>query len=116
WPHRRLPECAVGCVLKRAHHPGDITQRGAFQFAFAERARRFSFEIEENKIAAGMKRLPEMKIAVDANFVRGGTLLEQTPLLRQNLFLRREHFLGFCAKRRRQIVQFLSEQLESAPG
>src|SRR5262249_16383897 len=97
--HRRLPERAIGRVLKRAHHTGDIPKGRTLQFSLAERARGFPFEIEKNEIASGMKRLSKMKIAMDADLVRGGMLLEQTPLLRQNLFLGRQHFLGFRPKR-----------------
>src|SRR5690348_11253535 len=107
--HRRLPECTIGRVLKRTHHTGDITQSRSLQFSLAERARRFAFEIEENKIASGMKRLSKMKIAMNADLVRGRTLLEQTPLPLQNLLLCREHFLGFHAKRVRQVLDFFSK-------
>src|SRR5438132_13499858 len=113
--HRWLPERTVGGVLKRAHHPGDIAEGRAFQFPFAERTRRFAFEIEENKIATGVKGLTKMKVAMNANLMRGRPLLEEASLLRENLLLGREDFLSFSAKRFRQIVQFLSEQFESAP-
>ena len=63
--HVGLPQTAVGGVLKRAHHARDIAQRRAFQFALAQWARRFAFEIENHKIFSGVEDLSEMIIAVD---------------------------------------------------
>src|SRR3977135_4074249 len=62
-----------------------------------------------------MKGLTKMKIAMNANLMRGRPLLEEASLLRQNLLLGREDFLSFSAKRFRQIIQFLAEEFESAP-
>src|SRR6201982_4095579 len=62
-----------------------------------------------------MKGLTKMKIAMDANLMRGRPLLEKASLLRENLLLGCEDFLSFSAKRFRQIIQFLSQQFESAP-
>ena len=69
-PHRRLPERAVGGVLKRPHHPGDIAQRGALQFALAQRSGWLAFEIENDKILPGVERLTEMIIAVNPDLRR----------------------------------------------
>ena len=69
--HGRLPERAVGGVLKRTHHAGDIAQRGTLQFSFAQRPRRFAFEIENDEIFPGIERLAEMIIAVDPDLGRG---------------------------------------------
>ena len=101
--HGRLPERAVSSILERAHHPGDITQGRAFQFSFSEWTGRFAFEIEEHEIAAGVECLPEMKIPMDADFVSGRPLFEQTAFLRENLLFGRENIFRFCPERFREV-------------
>jgi hypothetical protein len=83
-PHRRLPECAVGRVLERPHHPGDIAQRGALEFALAQGSGWLAFEIENDKILPGVERLTEMIIAVNAD-LRRRVELQCPPLRGENL-------------------------------
>jgi len=54
------PESGVRGILERAHHAGDVAQRGPFHFAVAQRTRRFSFEIKNDEIFAGINQLPQM--------------------------------------------------------
>src|SRR5205085_1161166 len=63
----RLPEGAVCCVLKRAHHTGDVAEGRAFEFALAHRTGGFAFEIENDKIFSGVEDLAEVIIAVNPN-------------------------------------------------
>ena len=78
--------------------PATSRKRGTFQFSFAQRPRRFAFEIENDKIFPGVERLAEMIIAVDANLGRAGMLFENALFLRENFFLRAEDFFGFVAE------------------
>src|SRR5438105_2399472 len=76
--HGGLPERAVGGVLKRAHHPGDVAQCRAFEFALAQWPRRFAFEIENDEVFSGGEHLTEMIVAVDPDFGGIRLAIEQT--------------------------------------
>ena len=100
--------------MERAHHAGDIAQGGAFQFAFAQSARRFAFEIENDEIFPGIKDLAEMIIAVNPDLGGAGAAIEQQFFLGENFLLRRQNFFGFFAKRFRQIRQLLLQEGKGA--
>jgi len=76
FAHGRLPKRAVGGVLKGPHHAGDITEGGAFQFALAERSRRFTFEVQNDKVFSCIKQLTKMIVAVNPDLRGIGASIE----------------------------------------
>ena len=108
--HGRLPEGAISGVLKRTHHAGNVAQHGAFQFAFAQRSRRFAFKVENDEIFSGIEQLPEMIVAVNTDFRGIGAAIEQPFFAREYFLFRIEHFLRFISKCCGEIRQFLFEK------
>ena len=60
-------EGGMGGILEGAEHARDIAERGAFDAAFAKGAGGFAFEINDEKILAGVEDLAEVEVAMDAN-------------------------------------------------
>src|SRR5439155_2097404 len=86
--HRGLPEGAVSCILKRAHHAGDVAQGGPLQLPLTQRPGRLAFKIQNNEIFSGIKNLTEMIIAMDADL--GGV----APAIEKTLFLGEDAIFG----------------------
>jgi hypothetical protein len=47
-------------VVERTEHAGDVAQRRSLEAAFAERARGFAFEIEDDEVATRVEHLTEV--------------------------------------------------------
>src|SRR5436305_3067244 len=113
--HGWLPKRAVSGILKRTHHACDIAQRGAFEFAFAQRPGRFAFKIENDKIFSGIEQLSQMIVAVNPDFSGIGSAIEQPLFARKNFLLRGQHFPRFIAKSSGEVRQFLLQQSKRPP-
>src|SRR5262245_5293777 len=104
FSHRRLPKRAVGGVLKRAHHSRDVTERGPFQFTFAQWSRRFAFEIKNNEILSSVEQLTKMIIAMNTDLRGIGVTIEQPFFACEDLLFSIEHFFRFVAELRRKVA------------
>ncbi len=61
------PQCLVGRIVVRAHHPGDVDHRRAPDRALAERPARLALEVDEGDVATAHEDLAEVEVAVDAD-------------------------------------------------
>src|SRR5262249_32553199 len=102
--HGRLPESAVGSVLERSHHAGNITQRGSFQFSFAERSSRFPFEIKDDEVFSGVEQLTKVIVAMNADFRGIRATVEQPFFAREYFLFGAEHFLRLVTESRRKVA------------
>src|SRR6185436_14426409 len=70
-----VQECGVTCVVERAQHAGNVTQRRMLRAALAEGSRRLSFEIDDHKIIAAYEYLPQVIVTVvtglESDYARG---------------------------------------------
>ncbi len=100
--------------MKGAHHPGDIAERGTFEFALAQRSGRFALEIQNHKILSGVERLPEMVIAMNADLRRRSVAFQRLLLSGENLLFRGQDLGGLGAEGFGQIGQLLLQKREGA--
>jgi hypothetical protein len=66
-----LEESGVSGVVEGADHAGDVAEWGAFEATFAEGTGGFAFEIDDEKVFAGVEDLAEVIVAVDADACGG---------------------------------------------
>jgi hypothetical protein len=112
--HRPPTQTHVGCAMKRPDRAGDVTQSRLPQPPFRERTIRFTFEVNDNKILAGVKDLTEMIIVVGAH-VHGGDpavhdamdATERVPWFCE----RPPHGLGRCCTQGAQVGIQIAEDL-----
>ena len=71
-PGDHLGDRGAGRVVERTQHAGDVAQRRSLEAAFAERARRFAFEVEDDEVATRVQHLTEVQVAVDADALAAG--------------------------------------------
>ncbi len=60
-------KAAIGRIVKRPYHAGNIAQRRAFQPSFAIAACGLAFKVGNNKVLAGIQYLSQVVIAVNTD-------------------------------------------------
>src|SRR5579884_2718864 len=69
--NRRLrDQPAVGFIVKRSDHPGDIPEWRALEPPLAERPRRLSLKVDDVEVVPGVEDLSQMIVSVDSDFQR----------------------------------------------
>src|SRR5262249_62113565 len=66
-------------VVERAHHAGDVPERGGLQAPLADGARRLALEIDDVPLVPGPQALAEVVVAVDADLAPEIVALRRRP-------------------------------------